>query len=161
MTWKDRCGAQWKVRTNLSIFAIVDNAAAHSVFHSRGSVLCAGMQCCSGFAQPLVLDGENTKNEGSVNNGFSPIASILQPKNNDYVTDYFLDLKMHFDLQHPLASSVTDVCIGMRMLRANNNNEDISTCENNIRNFVSEGEKNKGKVLNALRLSYPSEGTTS
>ena len=134
---KDRRGAQ-RVRTNLSIFAIVDNAAAVVIV----AVVCFVRVCSAAvFAQPLVIDGENTKNVGSVNNGFSPIASIIQPRNNDYVTDYFLDLKMHFDLQHPLASSVTDVCLGMRMLRAGNNNEDISTCENNIRNFVSEGEK--------------------
>ena len=112
----------------------------HTVFFIV-AVACSVRVCSAAvFAQPLVIDGENTKNVGSVNNGFSPIASIIQPRNNDYVTDYFLDLKMHFDLQHPLASSVTDVCLGMRMLRAGNNNEDISTCENNIRNFVSEGE---------------------
>ena len=144
----------------LSIFAIVDNAAYTVFFIVMVACFVPVCSAAAVIAQPLVLDGENTKNEGSVNNLFSPIASILQPKNNDYVTDYFLDLKMHFDLKNPLARSVTDVCIGMRMLRANNNNEDISTCENNIRNFVSEGE-NKGKVRTASRLSYPFEGSTS
>ena len=129
----------------------------HTVFFIV-AVACSVRVCSAAvFAQPLVIDGENTKNVGSVNNGFSPIASIIQPRNNDYVTDYFLDLKMHFDLQHPLARSVTDVCLGMRMLRAGNNNEDISTCENNIRNFVSEGEKIKAN-FERLEVELPFRG---
>lgn len=122
-------------------------------------IVACSVQACSAavFEQPLVLDGENSKNQGSVNIGFGPMASIMQPKNNGYVTDYFLDLKLHFDLKNPLAASVTDVCLGMRMLRGGTNNEDISTCENNIRNFVSEGQKIKAK-LESLEVELPFRG---
>ena len=108
---------------------------------------------------PLILDGNFDNSNGPpIKLGFNPMATILHPKNNEFVTDFLLDLKLHFDLKHPFVNRVTDVCIGMRMLRGKNGkSEDISTCENNIQHFRSQANGIKAK-LEQMEIELPFRG---
>ena len=108
---------------------------------------------------PLILDGNFDNSNGPpIKLGFNPMATILHPKNNEFVTDFLLDLKLHFDLKHPFVNRVTDVCIGMRMLRGKNGKSaDRSTCENNIQHFRSQANGIKAK-LEQMEIELPFRG---